>query len=149
MTILEIASLCVEPFPLSAVRKDIMAGFETLYEQALAVKLHGFIWLDGSFLTRKIEPHDVDLIFVVPAELYDSGTSEQFEFLEWLIDKEDEPKTSFMCHTDVVLSYKEGHAEYERYLANLHHWEANVYGFSVNTKEPKGIVVVELEERLP
>ena len=67
-------------------------------------------------------------------------------FIDWLIDNEDEPKKAFLCHTDVVLACTPDHQEYATFTATLQHWERKVYGFSVSSKEPKGIVTVKLGE---
>jgi hypothetical protein len=126
-----------------------MAGFTAIYDRALSLGIYGEIWVDGSFLTKKIDPEDIDFVFVIPAHFHDSGSPEQFEFVEWLISNEDDPKKSFLCHTDVVLVYPLGSPWYPLTVSTLQHWDQNVYGFSVTTREPKGIVVVKLEVPKP
>jgi hypothetical protein len=145
MTVDELRALCVTNFPDSKVRSDIMAGFELIYERAISVGTDGEAWIDGSFLTQKIEPRDVDFIILTDAHFYDGGTPEQHEFIEWLISNEDDPKKSFLCHTDVVLLYPPDSPLYGLTLNAKKHWEENVYGFSVASGEPKGIAVVKLE----
>ena len=144
MTVLQLRALCVDGFPASKIRGEIMAGFEAIHQQAVNVGITGEVWVDGSFLTKKMEPGDVDFILVTESHYLDSGTEAQKEFIEWLISSEDEPKKCFLCHTDVVLLYPPDSFWHEQGLKSLKHWEENVYGFSVSTKEPKGIAVVEL-----
>lgn len=74
-----------------------MAGFEAVFERALAVGIEGETWIDGSFLTKKIDPGDIDFIFLMDARFYESGTEEQYDFIEWLIDNVDDPKQSFLA----------------------------------------------------
>lgn len=145
LPVAKLTKLCVDNFPLSKRRRQIMAGFEAIYDQAVSLKITGQVWVDGSFLTKKIEPDDIDFIFVIPAEFYDSGTPEQVAFIDWLIDNEDEPKKEFYCHTDVVLSYQQDHPEYPNFSATLETWERRIYGLSVSSKEPKGIAVLDLQ----
>lgn len=122
-----------------------MAGFEAIYDRAIAVGVEGEAWVDGSFLTRKTEPEDIDFIILTPARFRDSGTPEQQEFVEWLISNENDPKKSFLCHTDVVLLYPPDSPWYQSStVAMKRHWEEKVYGFSVTTKEPKGIAVIKI-----
>jgi hypothetical protein len=122
-----------------------MAGFETVYERALALGIEGEAWVDGSFLTSKIEPKDVDFILIVDPEYRDKGTPEQVDFIEWLISNEQEPKNSLCCDTDVVIRYPENSPWYEHLTGSvLDHWQHEVYGKSVASGEPKGIVVVSL-----
>lgn len=144
MTVEQLRELCVRKFPGSTVRGEIMAGFEAIYERAISVCLEGVAWVDGSFLTEKIEPGDIDFIILTDSRFYDEGTSEQKQFIDWMIDNEDEPKKSFYCHTDVVLLYPSSSPWHSLNESNKKHWQENVYGFSVATKEPKGIVVVSI-----
>lgn len=145
----ELRELCVTGFPESAIRADIMAGFETVYESALAVGIEGEAWIDGSFLTKKMEPGDIDFVFLMDANFLDNGTPAQQEFIEWLISNDNDPRKSFLCHTDVVLVYPPDSPLHAITVNTKRHWEANVYGFSVSTHEPKGIVVVGLQPAKP
>ena len=126
-----------------------MAGFQLIVEQAVALGITGEIWADGSFLTKKIDPDDIDFVLLADAAFYEAGTSEQFAFIEWLISNEDDPKKSFRCHTDVVLLYPSDSHLHPVTVNTKRHWEERVYGFSVTTHEPKGIVVVGLEPAKP
>jgi hypothetical protein len=149
MTVEELRELCVSKFPDSTVRGDIMAGFEAIYERAISVGIEGEAWVDGSFLTNKIDPEDVDFIVLAEARFRDSGTPEQQDFIEWLISNENDPQKSFLCHTDVVLLYPPASPLYESLTVRTKkHWEENVYGFSVASREPKGIAVVTIPLRL-
>jgi hypothetical protein len=122
-----------------------MAGLETICETALALKITGDIWIDGSFLTTKIDPGDIDFVLLIGDFFYESGTEEQQKFIDWLISKEDDPKQSFSCHTDVVLVYPEDSPLRQYTVSTMRHWEEEVYGYSVAAHEPKGIGVVKLE----
>ncbi|MBZ5601829.1 MAG: hypothetical protein LAO79_05935 [Acidobacteriia bacterium] len=78
----EVRELCVTNFKESTVRAEIMAGLEAIYEQAQSLGIDGEIWLDGSFLTEKINPEDADFILVVDHQYRDSAlnylTPEEF-----------------------------------------------------------------------
>jgi hypothetical protein len=69
LTIDTLRDLCVTDFPESTVRADIMAGFEAIYERALAVNIEGELWINGSFTTNKIDPEDIDLILITDPNL--------------------------------------------------------------------------------
>ena len=143
----DLRELCVTNFPDSTVRVDIMAGFEAIYERAVGIGIEGAVWINGSFLTRKIDPDDIDFVLLVDARFYEGGTQEQHEFIEWLISREDDPKKSFLCHTDVVLLYPRDSPWHDLTMHTKQHWENKVYGYSVTSREPKGIAVVTLERR--
>ena len=137
--------LCVMNFPESTVRANLMAGLEAICERALALRIQGEVWIDGSFLTQKIDPGDIDFVLLIDHTFYEHGTQEQDEFIEWLISNEDDPKKAFLCHTDVVLVYPTDSSLRHITVDTMRHWEEKVYGYSVGTHEPKGIVVVGLE----
>lgn len=139
--------LCVDGFPESTVRADIMAGFTAILERVDAVGMVCEVWLDGSFTTEKLEPDDVDFIVIAAARYRMEGTKEQAELIEWLISREDEPKHVFRCHTDVVLEFpKSSPILHDLAEENKAHY-AGVYGYSVTKREPKGIVVLKIEEK--
>ena len=144
MSMNELRELCVTSFPKSTVRTDIMAGFETIYEQLLALGIVGDIWVDGSFLTKKIDPDDIDFVPMIPARFLDQGTDQQKALIEWLINNENDPMKSFSCHTDVGLVYDEDSPFRYLTIDTHRHWEQDVYGYSVGTHEPKGIVIIQL-----
>ncbi len=144
MSLEKLEELCVKSFPLSQTRRAIMDGFREVVRRIVEARLEGELWINGSFLTEKIDPLDIDFFVVVPARFYDLGTDDQRYALEWLMSKEDEPKHKYRCHTDVAFLYPEG--SNEAYLSDqvLGRWRA-LFGFTVKAHEPKGIAVLRLE----
>jgi hypothetical protein len=135
----------VTDFPESTVRADIMAGFEVVYERATHVQIDGEFWINGSFTTKKIDPDDIDFILVTDPRFSDEGSPEQRDFIEWLISNERDPQKAFSCDTDVVFRFPKESPWYEHFTGSiLRHWEYDVYGKSVSSGEPKGIVVVSI-----
>jgi hypothetical protein len=45
--------------------------------------LHGNLWVDGSFTTHKLNPADVDMLFVMQSKDFMALTAEQLAFLAW------------------------------------------------------------------
>jgi len=43
-------------------------------------------WLAGSFVTSKLEPSDIDLVYLLPAKEYDRLEAEDFGYLDQLTD---------------------------------------------------------------
>jgi hypothetical protein len=146
-SVAEIEELCVSRFPLSVTRKEIMVGLHTILKRIAAVGITGEIWLNGSFVTEKIDPSDCDFVAMIPAEFHDAGTVAQRAMIEWLISKENEPKKLFKCDAYVHLKYSGGSPEHDLWLPTLNRWQDN-FGHSVKTRQPKGIVVLDLEKVL-
>lgn len=55
------------------------------------------LWIDGSFLTEKIDPADIDIILVLPEEFHNQASPEQLAISEWW--EENDPRTTFGCDT--------------------------------------------------
>jgi hypothetical protein len=70
MTLKELRALCVERFPLSRTRADIMLGLEKAIVRMGEEGIRGRLWVDGSFLTEAINPKDVDVVLVIPRSLW-------------------------------------------------------------------------------
>src|SRR6266404_1591008 len=95
LSLTELRALCVDPFPLSASRPRIMAGLEAVVQELNSVGIVGELWVDGSFLTEKVDPEDVDASLRITSELWDNTSTEQRQTLEWLASAD--LKTSYAC----------------------------------------------------
>lgn len=56
-----------------------MAGFETVLERIAQLGMDCEIWLNGSFITRKREPDDVDFIIFAPLTFLEGDRPERDE----------------------------------------------------------------------
>jgi hypothetical protein len=63
MTADQLEHLTVSRFPASVMRPVIFAEFRRLLSDLVSFGLVGELWIDGSFLTEKPEPDDIDLSF--------------------------------------------------------------------------------------
>lgn len=52
----------IEEFPSSNTRKQLYSNFKEWLEKLTEIQQPDRIWLDGSYLTRKINPNDIDLV---------------------------------------------------------------------------------------
>jgi hypothetical protein len=139
--------LCVDGFAKSTLRPEIWAGLTAILDQIVAVNIVCDVWLDGSYTTQKLEPDDVDFVFIMSSHYRTEGTPEQQHLIEWLINREDEPKKLFLCHTYVILEFPADSPWYQLALDEKKHFEEGVFGYSVTTHEPKGIVLLRFEEK--
>lgn len=84
-TLKELHALCVAPFNgRSSTRTLIMQGLETVVTELLAAKIEAKIWVDGSFVSQKIDPLDVDILVELQGGFYDVTTPEQRMLLDAL-----------------------------------------------------------------
>jgi hypothetical protein len=89
MSLSEVRLLCVNgrpEFTLSTTRADLMAGLETVVSRLVAARIVGDLWIDGSFVTHKINPKDTDVVLHVDGlSMYECGTHEQRFVIDWII----------------------------------------------------------------
>src|SRR6266446_285097 len=74
----DIRNRCVdhEQFRLSSARGPLMDQFEETIMSLLSAGVIGSVWLDGSFVTEKINPVDIDFVLEIESNVYDSGSAE-------------------------------------------------------------------------
>jgi hypothetical protein len=70
MDMLGLRRLAVVRFSDSFTRPAIMTHLEQVVERINASGIRGEIWVDGSFLTEKLNPEDVDVLLAVDAGAY-------------------------------------------------------------------------------
>ena len=70
-----VEQVCVDPFSLSSTRPIICKGLDVLVTVLELCDVVGELWVDGSFLTEKINPKDVDVVLRVDGALYNSGAA--------------------------------------------------------------------------
>ena len=81
MTLIEVRQLCVDNFPNSETREPVMNGLEYVVYRLTEAGICGDLWVDGSFLTEKIDPNDVDLLLHIKPDFYDVATHEQKQII--------------------------------------------------------------------
>jgi hypothetical protein len=127
MTVEQVRALCVGRFPLSRTRDKIMTGLETVIAALRREGVVGEVWVDGSFLTEKIDPKDSDILLHVEGDFYDNATPEQRRVIDWV--KDEDLKTPHDCDSYVYFDYPTGHPWYWLGVYMLAYW-IRQYGFS-------------------
>jgi hypothetical protein len=140
MAVAEVQANCVAAFPLSATRKPIMEGLENVLKRLNQAKLVGNLWVDGSFLTQKIDPEDVDLLLCLKGETFEPPTDLQRETEEWYSSRD--RKETHHCDTYTMFEYDKGHRCYGDGEADRAYW-IKQYGRSRGS-DLKGIIVIRL-----
>lgn len=136
--------LCVDAFPASATRRPIMAGLLCVVRQLSRLGIIGELWVDGSFLTSKVDPEDVDVVLSLQSDFADRCNPEQTEAVLWVAgDLHDSHK----CHSFVLVQWPEGHPRYWDGHYSYVYWMKQ-WGFD-RAECRKGIAVVQLPQGKP
>lgn len=77
MTLSQIKDVFVIPFDVRERRLTLFHQLEAFFQEYLVCGVPGEMWLDGSFLTEKPEPADLDISVIIPANGGGSGISDE------------------------------------------------------------------------
>lgn len=116
-----------------------MDGFDRVVTALRAANVIGDLWVDGSFVTKKINPADVDVVLLVAGDLFDNGTEDQKAAIRWISSN---VMTTHKCHSFVIPLRPDGHPEYWLSQYMYSYW-IKQFGFS-RSMNMKGIAVVSL-----
>ena len=74
--------ICVDRFPESVTRPGIMRNVEATVAQVNQQGIPGDLWVDGSFLTEKLNPDDADVAFVITSTSFRGMTVAQRAYFD-------------------------------------------------------------------
>lgn len=118
-----------------------MVELEKVIHRLRRSKIKGQLWIDGSFLTEKIDPEDADLVLSIAAGVYDNGTLQQRATIDWLIDNLKDSH-GIPCDSHVYFRYPKGHPHYQEGVFMRAYWMRQ-WGFD-RSDDFKGIAVIKL-----
>jgi hypothetical protein len=119
-----------------------MDGLEVVAKKLADGGIVGELWLNGSFLTQKIDPADVDLVLRISLDFCDKATEAQSELLNWLVNED--LKRLHHCDSYLWVEFPAGHPLYWEGEWKRSYW-IRQFGFS-RAQEMKGMALVKLPE---
>ncbi len=121
-----------------------MDGFQSFLQILSELKVPCSMVVDGSFLTEKINPEDIDFAVIVEPKFYDNCSDEQRAFLHWIRD-EKEPRDRYLCDCYLAVEFTPGHKEYYDGMLDRAWW-VNLYSESVVYKRKRGVAIIRVTE---
>lgn len=76
-TLEELRAVLVDPFPDDTQRLALYRQLEGWINRLRDLKTGAILWIDGSFVTRKFGPHDIDCVMWDPYFVEDVSQAEQ------------------------------------------------------------------------
>jgi hypothetical protein len=137
-SLVDLRCLCVDPFPHSGTRPHIMTGLESVVDRVSSAGINTDIWVNGSFLTKKEDPNDSDIVLKVDATLIDNGTDDQKAILEWV---RSDLKNDHLCDSYIMPIFPDGDPQQVLNDYHIAYW-LKQFGFSRGVNY-KGIAVVQ------
>jgi hypothetical protein len=141
MTLTEVWDRFVAPFDELPSRAAIYWQLEQVVQDILLAKLPCDVWLDGSLLTVKPEPGDLDITVVIDEEVIDSTDEIQSK----LIDKLANAEYADGVDSFVFTRWRRDNQFFGTELDDLASWN-EVYGAEHSKEWLKGFVVLRLNE---
>ena len=133
--------LCVTPFSLSTTRVQLFMKFSLLVRHFASEGMSMDIWIDGSYLTKKINPDDIDVVMKIREEVYSTWTAGQKGAIEWIVSKENEDEVHGIFGAHCFLIKSESHI-----CPRDHYWRSDAFGRALISRERKGIVRIVIPD---
>lgn len=127
--------LCVTRFPQSVTRKRIFDNLSKIVSQIQQNGMKGEVWIDGSFLTEKLNPDDSDIILVVDSSEHSKMDANQRKYFDWFnaVSLYD----NFRCDNYTLIRDNSAFGEW-----NYAYW-LRQFGFS-RADQMKGLAVIKV-----
>jgi hypothetical protein len=129
----ELADVFVTPFVHSRRRPLLLDGLTHFVNKMAKLGIVGELWFDGSFVSRKSEPNDVDLLVVIDSTYFSQLKDHERYAVERAVDNA-RPRIMYRCDVYSVVSSNTVVVSYWR------GW----FGFQRDGKTPKGIGCISL-----
>jgi len=132
MTWQSLEATCLAPFAGSATRPTLTKQFEKFIVELRNLGLKGELWVDGSYVTDKLDPSDVDLVFI--PDLVCMPALQANHSRVHLLFAQLGAKALYNCHAFLASPNDKDFLAYWRGL----------FGFCHDEKTPKGMIVITL-----
>ncbi len=131
--IVDLAALCVTPFATSHRRSLLLNGLLAFIKEVTNIGIAGELWFDGSFITQKVDPDDVDLLVVFDGKTMNQLSVAHQNSVKRLFDPA-YAKSHYNCDVYSVPSDD---------MVMVSYWRG-WFGFQRDGKSPKGIAWIKL-----
>jgi hypothetical protein len=139
-TLAQLRAVTVDAFPLSKSRGKLMSSLEDVHSKLTDAGVTADLWADGSFLTKKIDPLDIDVVLEVAGDQYDSGTADQQLTIRWFASQE--RQVTHCIHSFVCVKYPPGHKLHSHWQWQNAYW-IRQFGFS-RMIQHKGMALIKI-----
>ena len=135
LSLAELEEIAVTPFQNDAQRVRLFLLFAQWIQRLQALHVSAILWIDGSFVTEKNSPGDIDCMMWVPSSAMALSAAQQSE-IEKLVDRLT-LKTQFG-----IDFYLESPSSDEKFHREAY-WKG-VFGFQHDGKSAKGFVELSI-----
>ena len=130
----------VSQFPNSSTRDMICNGFLDYRGEVNCVVEAAIQWVDGSFVTEKLDPRDVDVITFCDYEYFSTASGNQQKAIMDLLNAKEGTKAEYSTHSFFVPVCSPEHPFYSKYEDVRHYWRKQL-GRTKTIRLPSGEIV--------
>jgi len=110
--------LFVDSFGKDSSRHEIFKSFSSYIQDFKEIVSKDFkLWIDGSFVTKKVNPRDIDFLVIIDYEIYRLKTS----IIKSQFIKNSELK-KYKLDAYLLVAYPEKHELYKQFQLDLAYW---------------------------
>lgn len=121
-----------------------MEGLENLTTLLSEAGIEGDIWVDGSFLTEKTDPADIDIVVRLRGEFIEAATGQQAKVIGLL---EEDLHDLIGCDAYILVEWAEGHQDYWVGQMSYAYWMRQ-WGMD-RSDNLKGMAEITLQPTMP
>ncbi len=90
--------------------------------------------VDGSFITTKVDPNDIDLAILVDAGEYNALDSTIRAAIAGLVVPDQTAQLRFKCHAHLTPMYPFGHIRFQTWLNSVTYW-TRIFGLDKSGRQ--------------
>lgn len=129
-------------FSTSNTRRDILIGYTNFVNKLKQYGIKCEQWIDGSFVTSKIDPNDIDLVCIIDKDILDilpnSAKQELGEMFNPPI-----AKAKYKCDAYLLIKVPDTDPYYDsNYIPFRAYWRGQ-FGFD-RSEQPKGMLRIHI-----
>ena len=143
LSLKQLEVICVSNLPDSETRLTIFNNIKGLFSNIEEQQLSLEIWLNGSFLTKKLNPNDCDLVAMIPLRIYEGCNNTQLDLLYKI---KNNLKKELLCDSYAYIVYPHHHTYVRLNYLHYNYWK-DLFGNCRNS-QPKGIGIYKTLPKL-
>jgi len=144
----ELNTRFVAAFPNSNTRSDIFQGFIRLRHEASSTGISAIQWVNGSFVSSKVDPDDIDVVSFVDYDELNKCSHVHGTLINDLLNGGENTKPQYRTHTFLVLACASNHPYFQVYehwrTYWLEKWGKTYEDKNTGIKEPKGFLKMSI-----
>jgi hypothetical protein len=107
----------------SNTREPIFLNYTRFNKEKLNYNLKGYYWLDGSFVTNKLDPHDIDVVMIIESSDENPIENQNKQMILELNSQHDYIKNKYSTDFRAIIIKPKEHPDYLFYKKHFDKWK--------------------------